>query len=400
MNTYADKTQGDNRQSVAYALYQKKNGGEPAFQYAKNRSESMAQRNLQEMANNSPQVKQLKAFQDIANNSPQTKQANLLQAMVDNDTAKKHPMHKKETQTGLSDHFSLGITAPPIQRVRRRTGAKVNTSTDDPDQLQAAVDLVNRGEAYEEYQGEVQELLQRIHDLRNPGSRYAAPPLEPAFDMAWGSVSGHAMNVDRSAPNVAEDPRNQGTRSTLMVSSPNGPYPVSGSSGGGRHAESASYDRVWDSAGGMADDWVADQGLPGGQNQHYALQRQFFDQMIDGAMISCEGHKASCFMCSGIAGSIGVTVEKSDNRGYTSYKLPTFLLESPLHLRQFLGEQAYAYYLSLKPADQLKFLQQIGSILYQKHKGKGGYFDPPGGGGGLGGGGMGGGGKSGGGIKA
>ncbi len=70
MNTYANKTQENKNQSVANAITQKQGGGEFTFKFVDNRTEAIAQLKLQAMANNSSQVKQLKAFQEMANNSP------------------------------------------------------------------------------------------------------------------------------------------------------------------------------------------------------------------------------------------------------------------------------------------------------------------------------------------
>jgi hypothetical protein len=79
LNTHADKTQENKSQSVANAVSQKQIGHESTFQFVDNRPEAIAQRKLQEMANNSQQVSQLRAFQEIANNSPQAKQAAQMQ---------------------------------------------------------------------------------------------------------------------------------------------------------------------------------------------------------------------------------------------------------------------------------------------------------------------------------
>jgi hypothetical protein len=67
MNTHADKTQENKIQSVANTVAQKQSGGESTFQFVDNRPEAVAQRKLQEMANNNPRAMQLKAFQDMAN---------------------------------------------------------------------------------------------------------------------------------------------------------------------------------------------------------------------------------------------------------------------------------------------------------------------------------------------
>jgi hypothetical protein len=53
---------------VANAVSQK-SSGESTFQFVDNRPEAIAQRKLQEMANNSPRMAQLKAFQEMANNN-------------------------------------------------------------------------------------------------------------------------------------------------------------------------------------------------------------------------------------------------------------------------------------------------------------------------------------------
>ncbi len=52
MNTHADKTQENKSQSVANELSQKQGSGESTFQFVDNRPEAVAQRKLQEMANN------------------------------------------------------------------------------------------------------------------------------------------------------------------------------------------------------------------------------------------------------------------------------------------------------------------------------------------------------------
>jgi hypothetical protein len=83
MNTHADKTQEKKSQSVVNAVSQKQSGAESTFQFVDNRPEAVAQRKLQEMANNSTQVKQLKALQEMANNSPQVQQKPQMQFKAD-----------------------------------------------------------------------------------------------------------------------------------------------------------------------------------------------------------------------------------------------------------------------------------------------------------------------------
>ncbi len=57
MNTHAGKTQENKSQSIAIEVSQKRSSSESTFQLKDNRSEAIAQRKLQEMANNSLQAK-------------------------------------------------------------------------------------------------------------------------------------------------------------------------------------------------------------------------------------------------------------------------------------------------------------------------------------------------------
>jgi hypothetical protein len=75
MNIHADKTRENRSQSVANNLSQKNSDSESTFQFVDNRPEAIAQRKLQDMANNSPQGSQLKAYQDMDNTGQKNKQA-------------------------------------------------------------------------------------------------------------------------------------------------------------------------------------------------------------------------------------------------------------------------------------------------------------------------------------
>lgn len=65
MNTHVDKTQENKSQSISALSSEVQNSGESTFQFVDNRPETIAQRKLQEMANNSPKVSQLRAFQKM-----------------------------------------------------------------------------------------------------------------------------------------------------------------------------------------------------------------------------------------------------------------------------------------------------------------------------------------------
>ena len=119
MNAHADKTQENKSQSVANAVSQKQGGGESTFQFVDNRPEAVAQRKLQEMANNSPRVKQ----------------AAQLQAMADNYSAQQQqPIQKIVNKTGLPDNLKTGIENLSGYSM---DDVKVHYNSDKPAQLQA-----------------------------------------------------------------------------------------------------------------------------------------------------------------------------------------------------------------------------------------------------------------------
>ena len=97
MYKQVEKLQENKNQSAAHAVSQKQSDRESTFQLIDYRPEAVAQRKLQEMASNSPQVQQLRAFQNMANNSPQTKQVVQLQIMEYNHSPQQQqPIQKKE----------------------------------------------------------------------------------------------------------------------------------------------------------------------------------------------------------------------------------------------------------------------------------------------------------------
>ena len=97
MNTHTDKAQENKSQAVSNSLTQKEGGSESTFQFADNRPESIAQRKIQVMVNNSSQVSQLRVFQAMADNSPQVKQAD------------QQAIQKKGNNTGLPNNLKSGI---------------------------------------------------------------------------------------------------------------------------------------------------------------------------------------------------------------------------------------------------------------------------------------------------
>lgn len=89
MKTYADKTQNNNYQTPAYSGVFRQRTFIPSVYIVDNRSEALAQTELQAIANTSPQVLQLQAYQAMANN--------------------RHVTQTKENKTGDPDNRKTGI---------------------------------------------------------------------------------------------------------------------------------------------------------------------------------------------------------------------------------------------------------------------------------------------------
>jgi hypothetical protein len=135
MKVQADRVQEEKSQSSSDGKFQSQSSGKSTFQFVDSRPEAIAQRKLQDIANNSPHAIQLRAFRDMANNSPQANKIAQFQAMADNHTAaQQHPIQKKENNTGLPDNLKTGV--------ERLSGmslddVKVHRNSDKPAQLQA-----------------------------------------------------------------------------------------------------------------------------------------------------------------------------------------------------------------------------------------------------------------------
>ncbi|MEH8015662.1 DUF4157 domain-containing protein [Rheinheimera muenzenbergensis] len=118
-NTHADKTQKNKSQSVANGINQMQSVGESTFQFVDNRTETIAQKKLQEMANI----------------SRQTKQVAQLQAVAGKHSVQQQPfIQKKNNNTGLPDTLKTGIENLSGYSM---DDVKVHYHSDKPAQLQA-----------------------------------------------------------------------------------------------------------------------------------------------------------------------------------------------------------------------------------------------------------------------
>lgn len=188
--------------------------------------------------------------------------------------------------------------------------------------------------------------------------------LDDFYGAAWPVILQHYNQVTEMNPTAQEDPRNQGTRATLTTPQGNQIYGTSGDAN--VHAESQAYDGAWYLAGGVSNDEID--------------KLNYFDYQTAGATISCEGHKASCFMCAAIAHTLLVQIEHKDPRGFTQYNVPNIFreLRDP-YFKDLVGQEAYTYFQELGGALngstlQNQVLLSLGSELYKRHQGNSGNF--------------------------
>jgi len=134
MGIHSEKAQEKkNHSSVSEAL-QVHSDGVDSLQFVDNRSETVAQRKIQDVVDKSAQISQLKSIQLMANNSPRVKYITQLQAISDNSSSKQQPIQKEENNTGLPDNLKTGmenLSGLPLDDV------SVHRASDKPAQLQA-----------------------------------------------------------------------------------------------------------------------------------------------------------------------------------------------------------------------------------------------------------------------
>lgn len=119
MSTYADQAQKNKSQWEAARNFQTQSHGESTLLFVDSRPEGIAQKKLQEIVNNSPQVKQVAQ----------------VQTMLDHYTVQQQQsIQKKENNTGLPDKLKTGMES--LSGISM-DDVKVHYNSDKPAQLQA-----------------------------------------------------------------------------------------------------------------------------------------------------------------------------------------------------------------------------------------------------------------------
>lgn len=117
MLTHTNKATENKNKTVAANLSKPLNSDSQPLQLKDERPEAIAQKKLSEVANNSTQVKQLRAMQEIANNSTQVKQLRALQQMVnDNVRVSQQQVFKRKEIAGSADVVQMQFTLDDIKK--------------------------------------------------------------------------------------------------------------------------------------------------------------------------------------------------------------------------------------------------------------------------------------------
>ncbi len=140
MSAHTEKTLEKRSHPAPREHAMEQEGGAASFPIFEMRSDALAQRMVQEAADNSPEVKQLMAYQEAANQSPQVQESAQLQAKADEHTSQQSVQKKEaqvapsENKTGLPDNLKSGmedLSGISLDDV------KVHYNSDQPAQLKA-----------------------------------------------------------------------------------------------------------------------------------------------------------------------------------------------------------------------------------------------------------------------
>ena len=135
MHTHATRTQKNQSKAVANESSGKRSGGETKFQFEDNRPETIAQRKLQKLMNNSPQAQQAAQFQAMADSySSDVIQRREYMEEEEPLQGKFEPVQKKANKTGLPDNLKSGVENLSGYSM---DDVKVHYNSPKPAQLQA-----------------------------------------------------------------------------------------------------------------------------------------------------------------------------------------------------------------------------------------------------------------------
>jgi len=131
MNTHIDKTHDHKRRSV---VAEERTCGESAVHFADNRPEATAQRKLQEMANGSLRVKQLRALQEAASRNVPGKRADEPPCASTGLPVQGYFSHQNVALTATQNDHALGWANAVLRGTRReRFNAVMRDSVMDTD---------------------------------------------------------------------------------------------------------------------------------------------------------------------------------------------------------------------------------------------------------------------------
>jgi hypothetical protein len=160
MNSHTDKTQENKSQSVANAISQQQSSSDSSLQFEDNRPEAIAQRKLQEMANNNPQVKKAAQLQAKVN----SKQVRPL--IADNRVVQQKPVVQFLTTVEETAKQAATRVKNNIQEIARKLGVlKINEITSKAKEFTEIANKLMYSE--ETYTVRCRQLNAKCDEIRN-----------------------------------------------------------------------------------------------------------------------------------------------------------------------------------------------------------------------------------------
>ena len=110
MNAYADKAQKNKRKALVATPSVMENSNRTAYKFEDNRPETIMQGQMKEMINNSPRVRQFKAYQEMVSNNPRAMQLMAIDT-IQLGKKKQEGRTKKKEQKEVEDNSNARATA-------------------------------------------------------------------------------------------------------------------------------------------------------------------------------------------------------------------------------------------------------------------------------------------------
>ncbi|MES2554824.1 MAG: hypothetical protein V4604_01670 [Bacteroidota bacterium] len=214
MNTYADKTHENDisnhlqkSQSIENTVSRGQKSDFPAFSFTDNRSETVAQGKLQEMANTSQQVSQLRVFQDVADTGTKVNRAVQLQGIADTHFIQQQLPIQRKANNISSEVIQRVISVSGVQYIPAQADLVFITALDGriaAAETAASNDVQNNP-------APVQHTNQQAAYMNNPTAAGWGNCVEEKLNV-WAGANGWSMQNNGGGSNPDYSRTENGTK--------------------------------------------------------------------------------------------------------------------------------------------------------------------------------------------